>query len=186
MSVIISYVLMGFALAADASSVSLVYGSRFNPFKWRYALIPSLAFGLAQGIMPVIGWFGGELVAQFIEAIDHWVAFVILVIVGGKFIYDSREESDVEVKDVLKPLPIFLAAFATSIDACAVGFTLSLNGDPIVLPACIIALVTFLCCLICCRLGAKIGEKFGSKLLVMGGLVLIGIGIKILLEHLLG
>lgn len=179
----ISYILMGFALAADASSVSLVYGSRFNPFKWRYAVIPSLAFGLAQGIMPVIGWAGGELVAEFIAAIDHWVAFVILVIVGGKFIWDSRHESEVEVKDVLKPLPIFLAAFATSIDACAVGFSLSLSGNPIVLPACIIALVTFLCCLICCRIGAKLGEKFGPKLLLIGGLVLIGIGIKILCEH---
>lgn len=181
-----AYFLLGLALATDASSVSLVYGSRFTPFKWRYAVVPSLAFGIAQGIMPVIGWFGGAVIAQFIEAIGHWVAFVILMIIGGKFIWDSKHESEVEVKDVLQPLPIFLAAFATSIDACAVGFSLSLNGNPIILPAIVIATVTFLCCIICCRIGAKLGEKFGPKLLLVGGLVLIGIGIKILWEQLGG
>lgn len=183
---LIEYVLMGFALAADASSVSLVYGARFKPFKWKYAAIPALAFGVAQGVMPAIGWGGGELVAEFIQAVDHWVAFGILLIVGGKFIYDSRQDEEVDVKDVLRPWPIFLAAFATSIDACAVGFSLSLTHDPIVLPAVIFAVVTFVCSILCCRIGAKLGEKFGPKLLLIGGIVLILIGVKILLTDLLG
>lgn len=182
---IIEYVLLGLALAADASSVSLVYGARFVPFRWRYALVPALAFGIAQGIMPVIGWLGGELLEQFIKAIDHWVAFGILLVVGGKFIWDSFGETEIRTEDILKPLPIFLAAFATSIDACAVGFSLSLAGKNILLPAVIVALTTFLCSMICHRIGSKLGEKFGSKFMIFGGIVLIGIGIKILLEHLM-
>ena len=184
-SALISYILMGFALAADASSVSLVYGASFRPFKWRYAAIPALAFGFAQAVMPAIGWVGGGLIASFIETIDHWVAFIILPVVGGKFIIDSRHENDAEAKDVLKPWPIFLAAFATSIDACAVGFSLALQDAPILVPALIFGIITFGCSILCCRIGAKLGEKFGPKLLLIGGIILILIGIKILLEHLI-
>ena len=178
-----SYIMMGFALAADASSVSLVYGARFQPFKWKYALIPALAFGFAQGIMPVFGWLGGELVASLIEAIDHWVAFGILLILGIKFIIDSRKDEEIKVESILKPLPVFIAALATSIDACAVGFSLSMSKDPILAPAIIFAVVTFLCSMICVRLGAKLGEKLGKKFMVIGGCILILIGFKILLEH---
>ena len=181
---IFSFILVGFALAADASSVSLVYGSRFQPFKWRYALIPATAFGVAQGLMPVIGWFGGELIASWIEAVDHWIAFTILLIIGIKFIIDSRHETEVKVEDVLNPLAVFIAAIATSIDACAVGFSLSMTHQPILIPAIIFTIVTFICSLTCCRLGAKLAEKLGSKFMLYGGIILIGIGTKILIEHL--
>jgi putative Mn2+ efflux pump MntP len=154
------------------------------PFKWRYALIPGLAFGLAQGIMPVIGWLGGELVADFIQAVDHWVAFGILLIIGVKFIWDSREEVDVKVESDLKPLAVLIAAFATSIDACAVGFSLSMAQDPIVLPSILFAVVTFFCSVLCVRLGSKLSEKFGNKFMIIGGCILILIGVKILVEHL--
>ncbi len=175
---------MGFALAADASSVSLVYGGRFKPFKWRYAAIPAAAFGFAQAVMPAIGWGSGELIYRFVQAWGHWIAFVILLIVGGKFILDSRHENDAEVKSILKPLPIFLSAFATSIDACAVGFTLAMEEQPILVPALIFGVVTFMCSMICCYIGAKIGEKLGPRLLLIGGIVLILIGIKILISGL--
>ena len=180
---LVSYVMVGFALAADASSVSLVYGSRFNPFKWRHAIIPAAAFGLAQGLMPALGWLGGYMVAELIRAVDHWVAFGILLFLGCKFIWDSRHETEVKVQDVLKPGPIFLAALATSIDACAVGFTLSMTQKPIVIPAIIFTLVTLGCSLLCCKLGAKLGEKMGPKFMLVGGIVLILIGSKILVEH---
>ena len=183
-SKLLEYVLMGFALSADAGSVSLVYGTRFSPFKYRYAVIPAISFGIAQGLMPVIGWLGGEGLAGFLEAVDHWVAFAILVVVGGKFIYDSRQEEEIDVKDVLKPWPILLAAFATSIDACAVGFGLSMAHEAIIVPAIFFTTVTFLCSLICCRIGASLGEKYGPKLLLVGGIVLILIGFKILLGDL--
>ena len=180
----ISYIMVGFALAADASSVSLVYGARFQPFKWKHALIPALAFGFAQGIMPVFGWLGGELVASFIEAVDHWVAFGILLILGIKFILDSRKDEEIKVESMLKPLPVFIAALATSIDACAVGFSLSISQNPILVPAIIFAGVTFFCSMICVRLGAKLGEKLGKKFMIIGGGILILIGVKILVEHL--
>ncbi len=183
-SALISYLLMGLALSADASSVSLVYGGSFKPFKWRYAAVPAAAFGFAQAVMPVIGWCGGELVAQLVETFGHWIAFAVLLAVGGKFILDSRHENDAEAKDVLKPWPIIVAAFATSIDACAVGFSLALDGSPILIPTLIFGVVTFLCSMICCRVGAKLGEKFGPKLLLIGGIVLILIGVKILISHL--
>ena len=111
-------------------------------------------------------------------------AFVILLIVGGKFILDSRHENDAEVKSILKPLPIFLSAFATSIDACAVGFSLAMEEQPILVPALIFGVVTFMCSMICCYIGSKIGEKLGPRLLLIGGIVLILIGIKILISGL--
>ena len=183
-SQIITYILTGFALAADASSVSIVYGSKFVPFKWRYALMPAIAFGVAQAVMPAIGWFGGDLIASYIETIDHWVAFGILLVVGINFIRESRHDVEVKTENFIKPLPLFMAALATSIDACAVGFSLSLSGNPILIPAIIFGVVTFLCSMICCRIGAKLGEKFGPKLMCVGGIILIGIGTKILIEHL--
>lgn len=176
-------VLLGLALAADASSVSLVYGARMQPFRWKQASLPALAFGVAQGIMPTLGWLGGAALSSWIAAFDHWIAFGILLVVGVKFIWDAFHEEEVKVEQILKPLPIFLAAFATSIDAFAVGFSLNLSGSPIVAPAIIIAITTFFCSLICHRLGAKIGEKFGPKLLIIGGVILILIGGKILCEH---
>lgn len=175
---------MGFALAADASSVSLVYGGSFKPFKWRYAAVPAAAFGIAQAVMPALGWLSGELIYRFVQAWGHWIAFAILLVVGTKFILDSRHENDAEVKNILQPIPIFLSAFATSIDAYAVGFTLAMEEQPIIVPALIFGIVTFACSIGCCRIGSKIGEKLGPKLLLFGGIVLLFIGIKILFSGL--
>lgn len=183
-SAFISYLMIGLALSADASSVSLVYGGSFKPFKWRYAAVPAISFGVAQAVMPAIGWFGGDLIARFVNAFGHWIAFAILLVVGGKFILDSRHENDAEAKDILKPWPIIVAAFATSIDACAVGFSLALDNSPILVPALIFGLVTFICSILCCYIGSKLGEKFGPKLLLIGGIILILIGIKILVQKL--
>ena len=186
LSAFVAYILMGFALAADASSVSLVFGAGLKPFKIKYALIPALAFGFAQGLMPALGWLGGELIAEFIRSVDHWIAFIILIIVGIKFIYDSRKDEEVDIQKMIHPVAVFLSAIATSIDAFAVGFTLAMTEQPIVLPASIFALVTFLCSLSCCYIGQKLGQKFGPKLLIIGGIILILIGVKILVEHLMG
>ena len=175
---------MGFALAADASSVSLVYGGRFKPFKWRYAAIPAAAFGFAQAVMPAIGWGSGDLIYRFVQAWGHWIAFVILLIVGGKFILDSRHENDAEVKSILKPLPIFLSAFATSIDAFAVGISLAMDGTDIVSSAAIIGVITLVISVIGVKIGAKVGDRFGKRAELAGGLILIAIGMKIVVEHL--
>jgi len=183
-AILTEYILLGLALAADAASVSLVYGSKQQPFSWRKSLFPSFSFGFAQGIMPIIGWYGGALLSSFIEAIDHWIAFVILLVVGIKFIWDSRQPQDESQPSRVSGWALFLAAFATSIDACAVGFSLHCADQPIWMPSLIIAITTFGCSLIAHWIGSRLGSKFGPKLLIIGGFILIGLGTKILLEHL--
>ncbi len=175
--VLLSYFMVGLALAADASSVSLVYGSSFQPFQWRKAAVPAVSFGAAQAIMPAIGWLCGSFIQRYVEAFGHWIAFGILMILGVKFIIDSRREEQEEIR--IGFLAILLAAFATSIDALAVGFSLAMDQKPILVPAAIFGVVTFACSMIACRIGAKLGEKFGPKLLLIGGIILIGIGVKI-------
>lgn len=181
---LLEYLLLGIALSADAASVSLVYGAKLQPFSWRHAALPSFAFGFAQFLMPVIGWYGGLLLSDFIESVDHWIAFGILFILGIKFIWDSREPADDAHPTSPSGLAIFLAAFATSIDACAVGFSLNCAGQPILLASILIGCTTFACSMIAHGIGARLGAKFGPKLLIAGGIILILIGSKILLEHL--
>lgn len=184
-AVLTEYVLLGLALAADASSVSLVYGARQQPFSWRKSLFPSFSFGLAQAVMPIVGWYGGALLSSFISSIDHWIAFTILLVVGAKFIWDSRQSQDeFQSTSGVSGLALLLAAFATSIDACAVGFSLYCADQQIWLPSAIIGVTTFACSLLAHWLGSRLGSKFGPRLLVVGGIILIGIGTKILLEHL--
>ncbi len=187
LSSFIAIFLTGIALSMDANSVSIVYGMQNRPFKWRNVLIPSACFGLAQGIMPCFGWLGGKLISEYVQAIDHWIAFGLLLIVGGKFIWDSRkDEGDEEPAAITSFWPLLLASFATSIDALVVGVSINLAGDPLIFSTIVIAIVTFVCTLICSligsKLGEKLGDKFGNKLLVIGGIVLIGIGVKILLQ----
>jgi putative Mn2+ efflux pump MntP len=134
--------------------------------------------------MPLLGWLLGISFARYIEQVDHWIAFGILLIIGVNFIRESRKEVDVKVENSLKMGALLLAALATSIDACAVGLSLSMSGKTILVPALIFGIVTFACSLTCYRIGAKLGEKFGPKLMCVGGIILIGIGCKILVEHL--
>ena len=183
-ALIAEYFLLGLALAADASSVSLVYGAKQQPFSWRKSFLPAFSFGLAQFVMPVAGWFGGALLSSFIEAVDHWIAFGILLIVGAKFIWDSRRPQDETQPSGVSGAALFFAAFATSIDACAVGFGLRCADQPIWLPSAVIGVTTFGCSMIAHWLGSRLGAKFGPKLLIVGGFILIAIGTKILLEHL--
>ncbi len=181
---IAEYFLLGLALAADASSVSLVYGAKQQPFSWRKSFFPAFSFGLAQFVMPAVGWYGGALLSSFIEAVDHWIAFGILLAVGIKFIWDSRRPQDEAQPSGVSGAALFLAAFATSIDACAVGFGLRCADQPIWMPAAVIGVTTFGCSMIAHWFGSRLGAKFGPKLLIVGGIILIAIGTKILLEHL--
>jgi len=175
---------IGAALAMDGSVISLVYGAKMQPFRLRLALIPALAFGIAQGIMPVLGWLGGELISDALAAIDHWLAFGILAVLGIKFIYDARSVSDAKPLSGMKFSAICAAALATSIDSCAVGLSLSFADSPIILPAILFASITFVFCLAAMRIGAAVGTRFGPSLMRFGGIVLIAMGSLILVEHL--
>ena len=152
------------ALSMDAFGVSMAIDKR-------YVFKASFSFGSFQAIMPIIGWFIGIELKKFIASIDHWIAFIILSVIGIKIIYESED---------FKSINIILLSIATSIDAFAVGITLSFIGIAIFLPALIIGIITFFICL----LGFSISKRIGISKMV-GGIILIAIGIKILVEHLI-
>jgi len=172
-------------LAMDAFAVSIVTGSLYKEFKVRHALRMALFFGGFQAIMPVIGFLAGLGLQGYIAPYDHWVAFALLCLVGGKMIYESFQIEAAE-KD-RNPADLFVLlvlSFATSIDALAVGITLSLLKAPIALAVTIIGVVTFVLSYGGVALGKRFGHLFESKIEIVGGFILIAIGVKIVIEHL--
>ncbi len=188
---IIELFFVAIGLAMDAFAVSVCKGLGIRRIDRRHALVIALFFGAFQGIMPVIGWVLGTGFAALIEPVDHWVAFILLACIGGKMIWDGAHEGDpcegcadgvASAKLDLKEL--FLLAIATSIDALAVGITLAFLGADVWLSAGIIALVTFALSYLGVELGNRIGARFNRPATVIGGIVLVLIGLRILLEHL--
>jgi putative Mn2+ efflux pump MntP len=172
-------------LAMDAFAVSVITGSVYKEFKLRHALRMALFFGAFQAVMPVIGFLAGLGLKEYIEASDHWVAFALLFFVGAKMIYESfRIEAAEKNRDPANLLVLLALSFATSIDALAVGITLSLLQAPIVLAVTVIGLVTFALSYPGVLIGKRFGHLFESKIEIVGGLILIAIGLKILVEHL--
>lgn len=166
--------LIAIALSMDAFAVSIALGL----YHKSYALKISSSFGSSQAIMPIVGWSAGIQLKKFISSIDHWLAFLILFFVGLKMIYEADKIKRIEIK---KHTILFLS-IATSIDALAIGITLPFITSSILLPALIIGITTFFVCLAGFLIAKKI--KVG-KVEIFGGAILILIGIKILLEHIL-
>ncbi len=136
--------------------------------------------------MPVIGWLAGQTIMQWIAAWDHWIAFGLLAIIGGRMIIEAcSDEEKTDERDPTKGLSLVLLSIATSIDALAVGFSLSILGVSIWMPSLVIGLVAGVLTIIGMLLGGRIGDRWGSRVEIFGGLVLIAIGSKILAEHLL-
>ena len=172
-------------LAMDAFAVSVVTGSLSKEFKLRHALRMALFFGGFQAIMPIIGFLAGLSLQGYIAAYDHWVAFALLSLVGGKMIYESfRIEAAGKDRNPANLPVLLILSFATSIDALAVGFTLSLLKAPIALAVTIIGLVTFALSYAGVFIGKRFGHFFESKVEIIGGLILIAMGVKIVIEHL--
>ena len=134
--------------------------------------------------MPLMGWFIGSEIDIFIKEIDHWVAFILLSIVGSKMIYDGFKNTDTQRISEIKIAKIFGQSLATSIDAFVIGISFALLNLPISLPLIIIGLVTFGFSLVGLILGKHIGNRLGNYASLIGGIILIGIGLKILIEHL--
>ena len=177
-------VAIAFALAMDAFAVSIAGGVVIKEQKVRHALRIALFFGGFQAIMPVVGWLAGNRFRHVIGGVDHWVAFSLLSLIGCKMIYEAVKLKPGERKWDIRSLRVLLVlAVATSIDALAVGVTLSLLHVSIITPIIVIGLVTFALSLLGVFIGDRFGHLFESKVEVAGGLVLIAIGIKILLEH---
>ena len=172
-------------LAMDAFAVSLSAGGCGRASGHGAAFRLSLSFGFFQFIMPVIGWYGGIHIASIMEPVDHWIAFGLLAFVGIRMIragFDHEFES--YQSDPSKGWTLLMLSIATSIDALAVGLSIALLGVSIWYPSIVIGIVAAILSLIGLHLGCRLGERFGKRMEVVGGLILIGIGIRILIEHL--
>ena len=183
------------SLSMDAFAVSICRGLQMkNGINIRHMLIIAAAFGGFQGLMPAIGYVLGKQFEQFIEPVDHWVAFVLLGLLGGKMILDvivemrNSEDDACECCQGLNVKQLLIMAVATSIDALAVGITLPTIGVQTNLQALtsalMIGIITFAICTLGVAIGNRFGARFKNKASVAGGVVLMLVGTKILLEHL--
>jgi putative Mn2+ efflux pump MntP len=180
---IILFIAVG--LSMDAFAVSVVTGSVYRELKVRHALRMALFFGGFQAAMPIIGFLAGLSLKNYISAYDHWIAFGLLTFVGGKMIYESlRIESAEKNLDPANLLVLLALSVATSIDALAIGISLSMLMASIVGAALIIGLVTFALSYAGILIGKRFGHFFESRIEIVGGVILIAIGLKILIQHL--
>ncbi len=181
----VTILFMALGLAMDAFAVSVVTGSVYRELHIRYALRLAMFFGGFQAVMPLVGSLAGIGLKTYIQPYDHWIAFGLLAFVGGKMIYEAFEIKSAEKNLDPSDLMILLAlSVATSIDALAVGVTLSLLTDSIAFAVLVIGVITFGLSYAGVTIGKRFGHFFESKIEIVGGLVLIAIGLKILLGHL--
>lgn len=183
---LITIIIIAIGLAMDAFVVSIVSGGAYKQLHVKYALRMAVFFGGFQAFMPLIGSLAGLSLKEYIADYDHWVAFAFLSAVGGKMIYESFQIKSVEENpDPSNLLVLLVLAIATSIDALVIGFTLSLITSSIVTAAVIIGFITFVLSYLGVYIGKRFGHFFENKIEALGGLILIGLAIKILFEHLI-
>lgn len=190
MAIFIELFLMGVGLSMDAFAVSICKGLGMRKVNKKQALVIGLFFGGFQALMPFVGWLLGSQFEKYITSIDHWIAFILLGIIGGKMIVESvkPDKEDDEVKEMDDaPLDIkemFVLAVATSIDALAVGITFAFLDYPIVEAITIIGITTFFISIGGVYVGNFFGNKYEKKAEFAGGLILVLLGVRILLTHL--
>ena len=188
MAIFIELLLMGMGLAMDAFAVSICKGLAMRKVNKKQALVIALFFGGFQALMPFIGWVLGIQFESYITSIDHWIAFVLLGIIGGKMIAEAvKPEEEVEIGEMDAPLnlkELLILAVATSIDALAVGITFAFLNYPIVEAISIIGIVTFFISIGGVYVGNFFGNKYKNKAEFAGGLILVLLGLRILLSHL--
>ena len=172
----------------DAVAVSVSAGiARGSRATWGEALRMAAVFGFFQALMPALGYGAGALFRGAIEAYDHWVAFALLAAVGGHMILESRDTGEARIPgDPFSPRRLLLLGVATSVDALAVGLTLALIEVPPIAAVLLIGSVTFALCLPAVHLGARLGTRLAHRAEFVGGVVLIAIGVKVVIEHLSG
>jgi len=178
---------IGVGLAMDAFAISVVSGSVFKNMCVRCALRMAFFFGAFQAFMPLIGYLAGNTLASHIEQYDHWVAFGLLSLIGGKMIYEAFKMEDIEksAKDPSCPVTLVMLSIATSIDALAVGVTLSLLTEHLFFAVILIGIITFFLSFVGYKIGKRFGHFFENKIEILGGLILIAIGVKTLISHLI-
>lgn len=190
MSVLIEVFLIGVGLSMDAFAVSVCKGLSMKKIDKKALFIIAFFFGGFQALMPLLGWTLGKSFEKYITNIDHWIAFVLLALIGGKMLYDAffekeeENEGEGEKNFVLDYKELVILAIATSIDALAVGITFAFLSYPILISILIIGCTTFTISCAGVLIGNVFGSKYEKRAQIVGGVILILIGLKILLEHL--
>ncbi len=180
-----SLLLLAVSLAMDSFSVSVCKGLAVGKPSWKGGVSCGIWFGGFQALMPVIGYFLGIRFRDYITAVDHWIAFVLLVLIGANMVKESFSEEDNPSGASMSVKTMFIMAVATSIDALAVGIALAMQGDTnIWLAGSLVGVVTFFLSLFGFKVAAKLGAKYQKKAVLAGGMILIFLGTKILFEHL--
>ena len=180
---ILELILLCIGLGMHAFAVSVCKGISMKKMNWKKACIIGLYFGGFQAIMPVIGYFFGSSFESIITNIDHWLAFILLAIIGTKMIQEAFQKEEEEYNEDISVKTMLVLSIATSIDALAVGITFAFFKVNLLLAITLIGTITFILSVIGTKIGNKFGDKYKSKSELAGGIILIIIGLKILLEH---
>jgi putative Mn2+ efflux pump MntP len=178
-------VLIALGLAMDAFAVSIASGLSIPRLTPRHVFRMAFHFGLFQALMPVLGWLAGRTVASLIGAWDHWIALALLAFIGGRMLWEARtDDARKEGADPTRGWTLVTLSVATSIDALAVGLSMAMLGVSVWVPALVIGVVAAAMSTIGIAFGSRLGRRWGRWSQVVGGLVLIGIGVRIVIEHL--
>ena len=177
---IIELILLSIGLGMDAFAVSVCKGISMKKMNWKKACIIGLYFG---GFQAVIGYFFGSSFESIITNIDHWIAFILLAIIGAKMIQEAFQKEEEEYNEDISVKTMIVLSIATSIDALAVGITFAFLKENLLLAITLIGTITFILSVIGTKIGNRFGDKYKSKAELAGGIILIIIGLKILLEH---
>ena len=181
---LIELFLIAVGLSMDAFAVSVCKGLAMPKCTFKKAAIVGLWFGGFQALMPAIGYILGAQVQEAIASIDHWIAFVLLALIGGNMIHEALDNDEEEADASLDVKTMFLLAVATSIDALAIGITFAFLKVNIIPAVCFIGIVTFIISFAGVKIGNVFGARYKNKAEIVGGVILILLGLKILLEHL--
>ena len=190
---LIEIIFIGIGLAMDAFAVSVCKGLSMKKINWKNAIIIAIYFGIFQALMPVVGYFLGTAFSSIVESVDHWIAFILLAAIGGNMIKESTDDEVEKRNDNVDFRTMIVLAIATSIDALAVGtsidalavgVTFAFFKVNLILAIVLIGIITFALSILGVIIGNKFGDKLQNKAELTGGIILILIGLKILLEHL--
>ena len=181
---ILELLLLSIGLAMDAFAVSICKGISMRKMNWKKAIIIGLYFGGFQALMPTLGYFLGTAFQSLITSVDHWIAFVLLGIIGGEMIKESFEIDSENQNDDVSFKTMIILAIATSIDALAVGITFAFLNVNLGLAVNLIGIITIIFAVAGTKIGNRFGDKYEKKAEFVGGVILILLGVKILLEHL--
>jgi manganese efflux pump family protein len=182
----VTIVAVALGLSFDTFAVSLSYGVIQNKILFRQAVRIALVMAFFQSGLLVLGYYLGSFISDFMKAADHWVALILLSVLGIRMLIEGfKKKEKYEIRDYSSTATLISMAIGTSIDAFAVGISFALLSIRIWYSAVIIGTVTFLASMIAIRIGKSAGKRLGNKVEIIGGLILIAIGIKIFMEHLL-